>query len=109
MDHLPEQYSIPHYLCDQDLWVVTVGTRTEWGDLDYICAEFAGKGLFYPFHRAADGSSPDHAHAFSEVLQAVLDSPKGFSINGFEASYSQQEQQFLKALQQRLLEALGRD
>ena len=34
----------------QGEWEVYVDGRKEWGDLEYVCGEFAKTCLYYPFH-----------------------------------------------------------
>ena len=43
-------------------------------------------------------------HTFEGVLSDLLEDPQGFTIEGFEEYYSQQEQEMLAAVQKKLLE-----
>jgi hypothetical protein len=45
-----------------------------------------------------------HDHYFEGVLEALLDDPEGFSIQGYEEYYSKQEMELLEAIQRKLKE-----
>ena len=101
-----EQGTIPRYLPKEGVWTVRTANGVERGSLEYVCGEFADDGLIYHFRHTALPEYPDHVHTFAGVLRAVLADPKGFSLEGFEGEYSQQEQYFLQKLQQRMQEEL---
>ena len=72
-DDLLEQRYLGNYIPVQDEvtgnWCVQMGYGFESGDVDYIAAEFSGKGLIY--HFMYDGEI-DHVHSFDDVLTIVL-------------------------------------
>ena len=47
----------------------------------------------------------EHAHSFEGVIRALLNDPAGFTIAGFEGSYSKQEQELLRDIQRKLMAA----
>ena len=96
----------PYYDRGAAVWRVDFPDRdSEEGDLLYVAGEYARTGLFFPYHDAGTANSEycAHAHSFDGVLGALLDEPEGFTIAGFEAYYSKQEQEMLLALQAKLL------
>lgn len=91
----------PHYDLRKKTWRVDFEDRdSEEGNLLYVAGEFAKTGLYFPY-----GEYPGHAHSFEGVLHALLDDPEGFTIEGFEEYYSEQERDMLRAVQKGLLEA----
>ena len=96
---------LPFYDKKKKCWKVTVDGRHEYGDLVYICGEFANTGLYYPFHtQDLPCEFEEHEHDFEGVLLALLDNPYTFSIKGFEEYYSAQEIDMLNDIQRRLHE-----
>ena len=97
----------PHYDRRKKTWRVDFKDRnSEEGGLLYVAGEFARGGLYFPYHDSATKGReyPGHAHSFEGVLHALLDDPAGFSIEGFEEYYSEQERNMLRAVRERLLE-----
>ena len=76
------------------------------GCLLYVAGEFARTGLYFPYHDSAEREYGGHAHSFEGVLHALLDDPEGFTIEGFEESYSEQERDMLRAVRERLREVI---
>ena len=76
---------------------------SEEGDLLYVASEFARTGLYFPYNDTStkDREYNGHAHSFEGVLQALLDDPEGFSIEGLEEYYSAQEREMLEAVKSR--------
>ena len=100
---------IPTYDRRRKRWQVDFDDRdSEVGGLLYVAGEFARGGLYFPYHDSETKGReyPGHAHSFEGVLHALLDDPAGFSIEGFEEYYSEQERNMLRAVQKRLLEVL---
>lgn len=94
----------PHYDQKSGQWTTRVDERRESGGIEYVCAEFAKKGLIYPFRTDSDETAwHDHEHTFAGVLAALLDSPVSFSLRGFEEYYSKQELEMLCKVQEKLL------
>ena len=56
------------------------------------------------YHTIKAVGGDGHAHNFEGVLEALLDDPEGFSIQGLEEYYSQQEIEMLEAIQRKLKE-----
>ena len=77
---------------------------TEEGNLLYVCGDFAGTCLYFPYHdkQTKDSEYSGHAHTFEGVLEALLEDPEYFSIEGFEEYYSEQERQLLSKMQERM-------
>jgi hypothetical protein len=97
---------IPKRIGNSNTWVVKTKFQTEIGDLDYIASEFVTGGVIYRFHNYhADGKEMhhDHEHSIIGVLHAIMNNPEGFSLDGFEDDYSQQEMVFLNAVRDKLL------
>lgn len=98
---------IPYYDRRKRRWRVEFTDRApEEGDLFYVASEYAWSGLYFPYNttQTLGKEYSGHAHSFQGVLHALLDDPAGFTIAGFEDSYSQQEQEFLSKLQKKLIE-----
>ena len=66
----------------------------------YTASELINDGVTYPFRTAPPEQDKfhDHEHSFDAVVEYVLSRPEYFSIDGFEAYYSEQEQRMLKKL-----------
>ena len=99
----------PRYDRRKKTWQVDFEDRdSEEGGLLYVAGEFARTGLYYPYRDSATKGReyPGHAHSFEGVLHALLDDPAGFTIEGFEEYYSEQERDMLRAVQKRLLEVI---
>lgn len=97
----------PHYDSELGVWTTRVDERRESGDIGYVCAEFSGAGLIYPFNtrRSRENGWHDHAHGFDGVLEALIEdeAPEAFSVEGFEEYYSEQELKMLRKVQEKLL------
>ena len=78
---------------------------SEEGDLLYVVSEFARTGLYFPYNDTStkDREYNGHAHSFEGVIQALLDDPEGFTIQGFEDYYSLQEREMRDTVQKKLL------
>jgi hypothetical protein len=97
----------PRYDRRKKTWRVDFEDRhSEEGSLLYVAGEFAKTGLYFPYNDSGTKGReyPGHAHSFEGVLHALLDDPAGFSIEGFEESYSEQERDMLRAVQERLID-----
>lgn len=70
----------------------------------YVASEYVLKCLYFPYHTTKAVGGYGHAHNFEGVLEALLNDPEEFSIQGFEACYSKQEIDMLKAIQKKLRE-----
>lgn len=107
MDGLRHPDTVPVYNRRKDIWKVHVDGRLEEGDVLYVCCEFTGKGVIYPFHtrRSREDGWHDHTHGFDGVLEALLEdeAPEAFSVEGFEEYYSKQELEMLRKVQEKLL------
>ena len=98
---------LPTYDRRRKRWQVDFDDRdSEVGGLLYVAGEFARGGLYFPYHDSVTKGReyPSHAHSFEGVLHALLGDPAGFSIEGFEDSYSAQERDMLRAVRKRMLE-----
>lgn len=96
----------PYYDLKQKIWRVEFPDRDmEEGSLQYVASEFARTGLYYPYHNSKTKQEDycGHAHEFDGIIEALLDDPEGFSIEGFEAYYSEQERKMLLAIQEKLI------
>lgn len=65
----------------------------------------------YMFYDKNHKEHPNHVHAsFELVIEALLNSPDDFSIEGFEELYSKQEQSVLKSIKNAIkqVKKLGR-
>ena len=92
----------PYYDRKDKCWRVSFPDRdAEVGDLLYVAGEYALKCLYHTM-KAVGGDG--HAHNFEGVLEALLNDPEEFSIQGFEEYYSKQEIEMLEAIQKRLRE-----
>ena len=99
----------PHYDQKSGQWTTRVDERRESGDIEYVCAEFAKKGLIYPFRTDSDETAwHDHEHTFAGVLESLVEAPEHFSIHGFEEYYSKQEIAFLDKVRERLISDFGK-
>ncbi len=94
----------PYYDQESREWTTRVDERRESGEIEYVCSEFARKGLIYPFRTDSDETEwHDHEHTFAGVLAALLDYPDSFSVRDFEEYYSKQELEMLRKVQEKLL------
>jgi len=99
--------NLPHYDRMRRCWTVDFPDRdAEDGNLLYVASEFARTGLYFPYNdsQTRDSEYAGHSHGFEGVIQALLDDPDGFSIEGFEEYYSKQEREMLQAIRAKLLE-----
>jgi len=99
----------PHYDQRKKTWRVDFEDRdSEEGGLLYVAGEFAKTGLYFPYNDSETKGReyPGHAHSFEGVLHALLDDPAGFTIEGFEGYYSEQERDMLRAVRERLREVI---
>jgi len=82
--------------------------QVEKGSLEYVLGELAHTNLLLPYSTAQTEANDydGHAHDFEGVLYALLHYPDSFSIAGFEDYYSQQEIEFLDAVQNKLIEVI---
>ena len=95
----------PYYDRKHKIWRVEFTDReAEEGSLLYVASEYARKGLYFPYHTSETKKRDycGHSHGFEGVIEALLEDPEGFSIEGFGEYYSQQEREMLKAIQNRL-------
>ena len=95
----------PYYDRKKKIWRVEFPDRDmEEGSLQYVASEFARTGLYYPYHDSGikEKDYCGHAHEFDGIIEALLDDPEGFSIEGFESYYSEQERKMLQAIQEKL-------
>ena len=72
-----------------------MGYGFESGDVDYIAAEFSGKGLIY--HFMYDGEM-NHVHSFDDVLAIVLKETEHVDIVTDYGEYSEQEIQIVEGI-----------
>lgn len=100
-------------LCLSDnTWVVATDWGVEIGDVQYIVTEFVNSavshdnavGLIYHYRNEQSDEFPNHEHRFEDVIIALLDSPRDFSIKDFYSDYSKQEIELLESLQQKLMD-----
>ncbi len=97
---------LPYYDEGTGTWRVDFPDRDpEEGSLLYVASEFAGTGLYFPYHgsAAAGREYSSHAHSFEGVIRALVEDPSGFSVSGFEEYYSKQEREMLGEIRDRLL------
>ena len=97
----------PYYDRRHKQWKVDFTDRaSEEGNLQYVASEYARTGLIFPYNttNTKDKDYHAHMHTFEGVLSELLEDPQGFTIEGFEEYYSQQEQEMLTAVQKKLLE-----
>ena len=95
----------PYYDRQDKCWRVSFPDRdAEEGDLLYVAGEYVLKCLCFPYHTIKAVGGDGHAHNFEGVLEALLDDLEGFSIQGLEEYYSQQEIEMLEAIQGKLKE-----
>ena len=97
----------PYYDKGAGTWRVDFPDRdSEEGGLLYVASEYAWSGLYFAYNTAetAGKEYSGHEHCFEGVIQALLDDPLNFTIEGFEDYYSQQEREMLAAIQKKLLE-----
>ncbi len=93
----------PYYDQEEKCWKVSFPDRdTEEGCLTYVVSEYARTGLYFPYKTVYALDGHGHDHTFEGVLEALLDDPVNFSIQGYESSYSQQEIEMLNAIQSKL-------
>ena len=96
---------LPHYDRMKRCWTVDFPDRgAEEGDLLYVASEFARTGLYFPYNdsQTKGGEYAGHSHGFEGVIRALLDDPDGFTIEGFEEYYSEQERKMLADIQSKL-------
>ena len=99
----------PHYNRKLGCWEVYFkDPRDEWdisqcekGSVLYVASEYTKTGLNYNFQNER---GEDHEHCFDHVVMELIRRPDKFSTKGYESDYSNQELEFLKALQTKLLE-----
>ena len=97
----------PYYDRKRKCWQVDFPDRdSEEGDLLYVVSEFARTGLYFPYNNSQTKAREysGHDHSFEGVIQALLNDPEGFSIEGFEDYYSAQEREMLSAVKRHLLQ-----
>ena len=97
----------PRYDRRKKTWRVDFEDRqSEEGSLLYVAGEFAKTGLYFPYNDSETKGReyPGHSHSFEGVLHALLDDTAGFTIEGFEEYYSEQERDMLRAVRERLIE-----
>lgn len=95
----------PYYDRTEKCWRVTFPDRdAEKGDLLYVASEYARISLYFPYYTTKAMGGCGHDHYSKGVLEALLDDPEGFSIQGLEDYYSQQEIRMLVAIQRKLKE-----
>ena len=97
----------PYYDRGTGTWRVDFPDRdSEEGSLLYVASEYAWTGLYFPYNTSETigKSYSGHEHSFEGVIHALLDDPEGFTIEGFEDYYSQQEREMLQAIQKKLLQ-----
>ena len=95
----------PWYDRRKKCWRVDFPDRDcEEGDLLYVASEFAGTGLYFPYNDSSTAGREysGHSHSFDGVIHALLDDPEGFTIEGFEEYYSEQEREMLEEIKRRL-------
>lgn len=93
----------PYYDWQDKCWRVNFPDRdAEEGDLLYVAGEYVRTCLYYPYHTTKASGGHGHDHYFEGVLEALLDDPDGFSIQGYEEHYSKQEVEMLEAIQWKL-------
>ena len=96
----------PYYDRLDGRWKVDFPDRTsEEGDLLYVAGEFVCSCLIFPYNDSATQSKEycGHSHYFEGVIEALLNDPVGFTIEGFEGYYSSQEKELLYNIQEKLL------
>lgn len=100
----------PYYDRQDKCWRVSFPDRdAEEGDLLYVASEFARAGLYFPYHTTKVVGDRGHDHYFEGVLEALLDDPEGFSIQGYEEYYSKQEMEMLETIQRKLTDHSSTD
>ena len=93
----------PYYDRKDRCWRVNFLDRdAEEGDLLYVASEYARTCLYFPYHTTIALGGHGHDHSFEGVLEALLDDPEGFSIQGYEEYYSKQEMKMLETIQRKL-------
>ena len=93
----------PYYDVRHRRWKVEFADRDpEEGDLLYVASEYARTGLYFPYRTKDTKNWQEHAHGFEGVIEALLEEPEGFSIEGCEEYYSRQELEMLMAIQEKL-------
>lgn len=105
MNQIRMQTGCPFYDEEKQCWRVRFQDRPdEEGDLLYVVSEFIKSGLIYRYNiqQTQKQGINGHAHSFEGVLQAVLNNPDSFTIDGFEPDYSAQEIEMLKAFKEQL-------
>ena len=93
----------PYYDRKDKCWRVNFPDRdAEEGDLLYVAGEYVRTCLYYPYRTTKALGGHGHDHFFEGVLEALLDDPEGFSIQGYEDYYSKQEIEMLEAIRRKL-------
>lgn len=102
---------LPTYIPEIDAWGMETIHGVEVGDLSYAIDQFCWNSVLYMFYDKNYKEHPNHVHAsFELVIEALLDSPDDFSIEGFEELYSKQEQKVLERIKNAIkqVKKLGR-
>lgn len=101
----------PHYDRRNKCWKVDFPDRgSEQGDLLYVAGEYAMTSLCFPYHTSQTRGKEysGHSHSFEGVIRSLLEDPDGFTIEGFEEYYSEQERDMLKQIRSKLLQDAAR-
>lgn len=96
----------PYYDRRGRRWKVDFPDRaSEEGDLLYVAGEYAYSCLYFPYNDSATKGKEysGHCHSFEGVIEALLNDPVGFTVEGFEEYYSSQEMELLAKIQKKLL------
>ena len=96
----------PYFDRKEKIWKVDFPDRpSEEGDLLYVAGEYIYSCLYFPYNDSSTKGQDycGHSHYFEGVIEALLGDPSGFTIEGFEEYYSEQELEFLSSIQKRLL------
>ena len=66
--------------------------------------------LCFPYHTSQTRGTEysGHSHSFTGVIRSLLEDPDGFTIEGFEEYYSEQERDMLKQIRSKLLQDAAR-
>lgn len=102
---------IPTYFPKEKCWGVDTSHGVEIGDLSYVTDQFCWDSVIYHFHIGHDRTQSEHVHgSFELVIEALLNYPDTFSIEGFEDSYSTQERCVLMNIKEsiRQVKKMGR-
>lgn len=96
----------PKYIEEEKCWAVSMPYGIEKGPIDYILSEMCMAGLIYHYRCGDSGEYLENDHTFEDVLIALVDNPKTFSIGEFKGEYSLQQRRFIKNAQKTLIERL---